>query len=181
MRFYKIISIALLLPICLSFSACNMFQNINFNNNELNDVDKYGRNIMLKLFEAIEKDDKEQYLNLFSSNVKGIVSDDSINEALNYIKGNNLKIDYDCSVESTVKNHSEIYKFDECLGFIKTTFDIYSFEYVLCKNEECSGIICLVISTEKQRDSDDYRNFIINTFNDAEFFDEKSMGVFIFK
>ncbi len=170
MRFKKRLSILLTLSMSLIFNSCNLSY----------DKCNNGEEVLNFLIKSMDKDDKKSFADLFSVKTTRIINlEPSINKAFEFCKGKIQKIDYNYTVESGIWEDSDHYKFDECLAFIETTEDIYSFEFLLCKNNDFSGIITLVISTEQNRKSSEYSDFIDKAFDNAKYFDNEYLGIFI--
>lgn len=166
----RITIVIFLLIMGLMFSSCNLSY----------DKCNSGEEVLNSLIKSFEKGDKKSFADLFSVKTTEIVNlEPSINKAFEFCKGKVQKIDYNYTVETGIWEDSEHYKFDECLAFIETTEDTYSFEFLLGKNDDFSGIITLVISTEQNKESSDYSDFISDAFDNAMYFDSEYLGIFI--
>ncbi|MCQ4023225.1 MULTISPECIES: DUF5104 domain-containing protein [unclassified Ruminococcus] len=179
MKFIRYFCLFLIFPICLLFTSCRLFNN-NEHVNTADDSEKYGKNVLNQILNALENNDRDKLIDLFSDKAKTTVTEDSIDALFNFYKGTQYSVDYNYSVEVDIFEASEQYIFDECLAYVKTNEAAYWFEFLLCKNNNSEGIVSLVVSTEKSRESSEYSDYIIRVFDEAEYLNKDYFGVFIF-
>lgn len=170
----------LLIPTCILFTSCNFFSG-NGSGDSVADAEKYGKQTFNKILDAVENENKDEFIDLFSNKVRNDSAFDSIDDAFKLYKGKRQSIDYNYSVEVAVVEKSERNVFDECLAYVTTNEDTYSFDFLLSKNEDSKGIVSLVMTTEELRESDEYSEFLIETFDEATYFNKDYLGVFIFE
>lgn len=186
MRKKRIIFTIIMIVFYLILTSCRfpLSERINELGNDTAAVtytEKYGKMIFSHLINAIENKDKDKFVELFSAEAQNkVISDDLIDDVFDFYKGKSINTDYNASVETTIFEMGEMYKYDECLGFVKTNEETYSIEFLALKNKGSEGIISLIISTEKKRENQDYAEFVIKTFDEASYFNKNYYGVFIF-
>lgn len=179
MKFIRYFCLFLMLPIYLSFTSCHLLNN-NEHSNAVDISEKYGKNVLNQILNAVENNNRDKLIDLFSNKAKTAVTEESIDSLFNFYKGTRYSVDYNYSVEVDIFEAPEQYKFDECLACVKTTEAAYWFEFLLCKNNDSEGIISLVVSTEKFRESPEYSDYIIRVFDEAEYLNKDYFGIFIF-
>jgi hypothetical protein len=180
MRVLKWLFILVVLSTGLMLTSCNL-SSFKLNNDELVDsTDEYCKNVLDQIIEAVENNDRDKFIDSFSDQAKSNVdTDNKINEVFQFYKGKHQTIDYNYSVETDIIEDSKDFKFFECLAFVKTNKGTYTFEFLICKNDEYAGVVSLILSTEKNRDSSNYSDFVLKVFDGAEYFDEDCLGVFV--
>ena len=181
MKLIRCFCIFLILPICMLFNSCQLF-NRNEYSDTVDESAEYGKSVLNQILDSVERKDKDGLLKLFSSKVNNRMSNfESIDELFKFYKGIRQSVDYNYSTETDIVEGIEHYKFDECLACVKTTENSYWFEFLICKNKDAEGIVSLVISTKKSKETPEYSEYINKVFDEAEYLNENYFGVSIFK
>lgn len=183
----KKLLVLLLCVVAICLCSCSSFtkhlQNNSFNDGygPNDDWDYYGKTTVKKLIKGLESNNKLFVKNLFFAKNVGKF-DNEIDELFDYYQGTCTEINYQFSSETVREKDGIQNYFDECLAYVYTKTDIYTLEFVLCKNnnKDKNGIIALIVSTEELRKTDEYTVFFNKIFDLAEDFNKEGMGVFIY-